>query len=309
MNFRRRSMTCDVFRCSLAVFGVMYCVCIAGADSAPSKAESISVAGAPDVDLRPRFDRWGLPPRLQGKRGTCSVCTMVGALEYAKAMHEGKGSRLSVEYLNWAKNQIASVRKRDGGKFSDLWEGFVESGICLDNDMPYRAKYDRNRGPSPEARAYAEKLARGGYRMQWIKAWNVRNGMTERQFQEIKQVIRGGWPVCGGFRWPKKLQRNESIMQMIPPKGVYDGHSVLVVGYRDDLQLPGGGAFILRDSLSGRDDRMMCYEYARAYLNDALWIESAKTPAVPTESGAETANRKWRQFSRLTGFLPAIGAR
>jgi hypothetical protein len=43
----------------------------------------------------------------------------------------------------------------------------------------------------------------------------------------------------------------------------------------------------LRDSLSDRDDRMMCYEYARAYLNDALWIESAKTPAVPAKAAAK----------------------
>jgi hypothetical protein len=210
---------------------------------------------------------------------------MVGALEYAKAMRDGEGVRLSVEYLNWAKNNVPFVKIRDGGKFSDLWAGFLEGGICLDKDMPYRPKYDRKQGPSPEALAYAKGFERGDYRMHWIKNWNAKNGLTEEQFQEIKQSLRGGWPVCGGFRWPRTLQWKKNALPMYPPEGVYDGHSVLLVGYCDDPELPGGGAFILRDSLTDRDDRMMCYEYARAYMNDALWIESIK----PSEGSARTA--------------------
>jgi C1A family cysteine protease len=110
----------------------------------------------------------------------------------------------------------------------------------------------------------------------WIKKWNPTTGLSDKQFEEIKQAIHKEWPVCGGFRWPNAPQWKEGVLQMAPPQGVFDGHSVLLVGYRDDPKLPGGGVFILRNSNTDRDDGLMCYEYARAYLNDALWIESDK---------------------------------
>ncbi|MCC6123539.1 MAG: C1 family peptidase [Pirellulales bacterium] len=279
MTFRRRPMMWNGFLCTFVILGLTHCARGADADSAPAKINNAKAADANGADLRPIFENWGLPPRVQGGRGTCSVFTMVGALEYAKAAHEGKGARLSVEYLNWAKN-IALITTIDGGNFANLWKGFLESGVCLDKDMPYRPHYDWKQGPSPEARAYAKKLERGDFHMHWIKTWDASTGITEEQYREIKQVLRDGWPVCGGFRWPKDAQWKEGVLQMAPPEGVYDGHSVLLVGYRDDPKLPGGGAFILRNSQSDRDDGMMCYEYARAYLNDALWIESAKAPAA-----------------------------
>jgi hypothetical protein len=240
-------------------------------------AKADAVAGA---DLRPTFQKWGLPPRVQGGRGTCSVFTMTGALEFALATHEGKATRLSVEYLNWAKN-IAFIRTVDGGNFADLWAGFQESGICPDCDMPYRPNYDWKQGPSPEARADAKKLPRPDFRMHWIKTWDISTGVTDEQFQAIKQVLRNGWPVCGGFRWPSAPDWKDGVLQMAPADKVYDGHSVLLIGYIEDPKMPGGGAFILRNSNTDKDDGQMCFEYARAYLNDALWIDADKAP-VPT---------------------------
>ncbi len=52
-----------------------------------------------------------------------------------------------------------------------------------------------------------------------------------------------------------------------------DGHSVLLVGYRDDKTQPGGGVFLIRNSAGPSRDGMMTYEYVRAYLNDAAWID------------------------------------
>jgi hypothetical protein len=249
------------------------------ADAAAGKVEPAKTAiPADSVDLRPTFEKWGLPPRMQGGRGTCSVFTMTGALEFALANHEGKATRLSVEYLNWAKN-IALISTKDGGNFADLWKGFLESGICPDANMPYQGNYDWQNRPSPDARAFAKKLSRRDFRMHWIKPWDASTGLTGEQYQEIKQVLHKGWPVCGGFRWPKAANWKEGVLQMAPPEGVFDGHSVLLIGYRDDAKLPGGGAFLLRNSNTHQDDGWMCYEYAKAYLNDALWIDAEKAPA------------------------------
>ena len=66
---------------------------------------------------------------------------------------------------------------------------------------------------------------------------------------------------------------------MCKPSEVFDGHSVLLVGYRDDASQPGGGVFIFRNTNRGGRDGFMPYHYAQAYLNDAVWIE-AKAPAT-----------------------------
>jgi C1A family cysteine protease len=95
---------------------------------------------ARSIDLRPLFEQRGLVPRRQGKRGTCSVFTVVGALEYALA-DVSAGTRLSVEFLNWAAHRVAN-RTADGGFFSELWEGYAAYGICPEEALPYREQYD-----------------------------------------------------------------------------------------------------------------------------------------------------------------------
>jgi hypothetical protein len=161
---------------------------------------SNEMAGA--VDLRPAFQKWGLPIRLQGDRGTCSVFAMTGALEYALASRQQTGTVLSVEFLNWASNQ-ATTNLNDGGFFSDLWTGFVAYGICPESNLPYLRSYDPSLRPGDEAMRRAREATEAHLRLHWIKPWNVATGLTETQFLEIKHALSLGWPVCGGFRWPK----------------------------------------------------------------------------------------------------------
>jgi hypothetical protein len=235
---------------------------------------TVSLAGGVAVDLRPAFTNWGLPQRLQNARGTCSVFTMTGALEYALARQQGRGTVLSVEYLNWASN-AATTNSGDGGFFSDLWAGFVAHGICTEADLPYRPDYDPKLQPDAAVQQRARIWLDHGLRLAWIKPWNVRTGLTGRQFREIQRVLGQQWPVCGGFRWPKREHWQAGVLQMAPPEGVFDGHSVLLVGYRDDPQQPGGGVFLVRNSGGSLHDAALSYEYVRAYMNDAAWISPA----------------------------------
>lgn len=230
---------------------------------------------AENIDLRPRFKKWGLGPRVQGKRGTCSVFAVAGALEYALATKRGRGTQLSVDYLNWASNQ-ALGEMEDGSFFSGLWQGFTIHGACPEQDMPYQDTFDPKRTPSEQAKAHARQMLEIGCRLHWIKQWDPNTGLTEKQLVAIKQVLRQQWPVCGGFRWPKKpVQWKDDILEMPPPEGVIDGHSVLLVGYRDDPEQSGGGVFVFRNSNRHGREGYMTYEYASAYMNDAVWIGRA----------------------------------
>ncbi len=223
------------------------------------------------VDLGPRFEQWGLATRSQGSRGTCSVFTVTRAIEYALSSKSKRTSRLSVEFLNWASNRTIGER-RDGGFFSDLWKGFERYGICDEEELPYAEEFDRWLRPSDAALAQARQLCESGLKLHWIKPWDPNCGLTGDQFAAVKQTLRQGWPVCGGFLWPKQPEWADGVLQMASRENVRDGHSVLLVGFRDDSAQPGGGVFLVQNTSNGPRLAKMSYEYVRAYMNDAAWI-------------------------------------
>jgi len=248
-------------------------------------ADRLAGSSSAGVDLRPAFQKWGLTPRVQGKRNTCSVFTVAGALEYAAANKTGRTLRVSVEFLNWASNQ--AVRDNDDGSFfSDLWRGFTIYGACPEQDMPYQDKFDPNRTPGEEAKDHARQMHEIGLQLHWIKPWNPNTGLTDAHLAAIKRVLDRRRPVCGGFRWPKQVKWRDDVLEMAPPEGVFDGHSVLLVGYRGDSQQPGGGMFLFRNSNNSGRDGWMTYEYARAYMNDAVWIDCEKEDGSTSASAS-----------------------
>ncbi|HRZ55607.1 MAG TPA: hypothetical protein P5525_09145, partial [Candidatus Paceibacterota bacterium] len=247
------------------------------------------------IDLRSEFDKLGLDRRRQGKRPTCSVFTVAGALEFAVAKRQGHCPRLSVEFLNWAANTVCGDAE-DGAFFSDLWKGYAAHGICLEEDMPYAAALDPARAPTAEAMADAMTRLPLALRLEWIKEWDVKTGLTEAHLAAIKQTLAAGWPICGGFRWPKQAQWVDGVLQMCPADVVYDGHSVLLVGYRNDRAQPGGGVFLFRNTANDGRDGAMPFEYAAAYMNDAAWIDfesrsNRRAGQNGTEPGAKGAQR------------------
>lgn len=237
------------------------------------------------IDLRPALQEWGLAGRLQAGRPTCSVFTLAGALEYAAAHRQRHGTRLSVEFLNWAANQVRA-EAADGGFFSDLWAGFAAWGICADAEMPYRQTFEPAPPPSVAASADARTRLALGLRRNWIKEWDVTTGLTDAHLTAIRHALSQGWPVCGGLRWPTHAQWQDDVLQMCPASAVFDGHSVLLVGYRDEPAQPGGGVFLIRNSGAAGRDGMLPYAYAQAYMNDALWIDYPARRKPPARAAA-----------------------
>ncbi len=234
-------------------------------------AQCLSTNLPSQCDLRPNFQKWGLTQRLQGGRGTCSVFAMTGALEYGLASYQQTGTVFSVEFLNWASNQ-ATTNSADGGFFSDLWAGYATYGICPETALPYQKQFDPNLHPDTSVLGQALEATNANLQIHWIKPWDIKTGLTEAQFQAIKRTLASGWPVCGGFRWPQHEHWQKGTLQMAPAAEVFDGHSVLLAGFRDDPEKPGEGVFLIRNSGGGEHAGAMPYEYVRAYMNDAAWI-------------------------------------
>ncbi|MCC6970663.1 MAG: DUF2961 domain-containing protein [Phycisphaerales bacterium] len=250
------------------------------------------------ADLRPKFAGFGLTPRVQGGRGTCSVFAVTQAREFAVARRKGVGERLSEEFLNWASNQAVG-ETADGGFFSDLWKGFEKYGVCAEPAMPYREKFEPDASPSADATAQAAAAQKLGLQLHWIKEWDVNTGLTAEHLASIKRTIAGGWPVFTGLRWPKHAEWDNNVLRMAAPADVFDGHSILFVGYRDDPAMPGGGAFIFRNSSGPARESEMTYEYALAYANDAAWIDAPLIDAgVSASAGSQEQDAERGQAIR-----------
>lgn len=242
-------------------------------DSSSTNCGPFSATLPARVDLRPALERFGLSPRVQGGRPTCSVFTVATALEFAVAKRHGQTPRLSVEFLNWASNKTCGDFQ-DGGFFSDLWKGFAVYGVCAETNMAYEAKFEPTHEPSAAALNDARTRLALGLQLHWLKPWDVKTGLTPAAFTAIKQTLANGWPVCSGLRWPKQERWVEDVLQSCPAADVRDGHSVLLVGYRDDATQPGGGVFLFRNTSHGGKDGAMPYAYAQEFMNDAVWVDS-----------------------------------
>lgn len=249
---------------------IMVSILAASADMASGDGGG---ATTQSVDLRPIFQNWGLTVRSQGNRNTCSVCTVTDAIEYALATKTRTGRRLSAEFLNWAKNQTTG-HDVDGGFFSDTWNGFAKYGISTIGEMPYQGKsFDPTTRPTEQALEDGREVLKAGLRMHWIKRWDSSKGASDEQVEEIKRTLRKQWPVCAGNLWPKEHAWKGDVLQIPPRDQMRDGHSVLLVGYQDDPDQPGGGVFIFRNTARADHFGEMPYEYARKYMNDAIWID------------------------------------
>jgi len=234
---------------------------------------------AQEKDLRPLFEKYNIGIYNQGERGTCSVFAVTGLLEFEYANTLGQTVLpLSVEYLNWASNKIVGETV-DGSYFSDAVKALKKYGICENALFPYYVQNYTNK-VEPSFAAIKDAKKRRGVTAIWIKDWNPSTGMSNIQILQVKTQIKNIHPVAIGFRWPKKDEKYRKIvngLMIVPPEeGVFDGHSVLLVGFKDDKDIPGGGYFIFKNSYGKEYGEngygKMPYEYVRKYANDGVAI-------------------------------------
>ncbi len=177
----------------------------------------------------PELERLGLTARVQGNRDTCSIFAVTGVAEFEVGRQSRRRpSRLSEEFLIWAGNK-ASGMTGDQAMFYKAVHGLDVLGICSDELMPYRSSSDATRRPSPAALANAKEESRR-WRVHWIKRWDVQCPLSPPQILAIRQALAGGHPVACGLRWPKQLHGSE-LLEVPPPKKVFDGHSIMLTGY------------------------------------------------------------------------------
>jgi C1A family cysteine protease len=237
----------------------------------------IELVNRPNVDLRPTIKTMGISIRDQGGRGTCSVFAMTFLLEFMYAKNAGSmNPDLSEEYLNYASN-LAINQFSDGGFFDALDLGYQTYGIVNESQSPYHNSYNPPYVASAAMLATGEAIA-PRFKATFIKPWDVTTGLTPGELQGIEHVLDTGRPVAVGVRWPNSFETEKihgiQLMKTPPASGVFDGHSIDLVGYKASNSFPGGGYFIFRNSYStgfGADGYgFMSFDYVKKYVNDAV---------------------------------------
>lgn len=257
----------------------------------PGMAIADDTQPLPDrVDLRPRFEEYGMAPEAQGARNTCSLfaITAVAEFEYHQAGNQAD-QRFSQEYLVWAADEATGMQG-DQAMFYEALAGLNTLGICTANLSPYGDEADAGHR-APDAAIDAARALRDRWRIHWIRLWNVERPLSDSQMEGVRAALAAGHPVACGLRWPGS-GRGDRILEVPDANDVYDGHSIVLTGYERDESAPGGGLFQFRNSDGPRwgdgGYGVMSFAYVRAYANDALWLEcgppGSETPLLRVEA-------------------------
>ncbi len=271
----------QIYRATSFAFALWWLATASQAELAPLPASSSLIA-----DL----DRQNLTALAQGDRGVCSLFAITGLAEVESYRDESAPHRrLSEEYLIWAGRRISGSHG-DQAMFYIATAGLNALGVCPDALMPYAESTDPQREPSAEAQAMARDFGQR-WQIHWIKRWSLEAPLDENQLLDIKRALVAGHPVACGMRWPKK-PRGSELLEVPGAEEVFDGHSVMLVGYQDDPAVKGGGMLRFRNSFGAdwgdHGYGAISYAYAAAYANDAVWLSLGKpgseTPAVRYEA-------------------------
>ena len=219
------------------------------------------------ISLLAEFELFGLTPLAQGNRDVCSLFAITAVAEFERDRHaKNPQPRLSEEYLIWAAKEAVG-KSGDQAMFYEAVLGLDHLGICPSELMPYTKE------PGHHAKPSQRRLSRvGNSDIAGVpcgsRRWSVDAKLTEPEHLEIKRALAAGHPVACGLRWPNKLQGSE-LLKVPPPQAVFDGHSIVLVGFEDDPKQPGGGAFQFRNSdgpnWGERGYGLISYGYVRAF--------------------------------------------
>ena len=239
------------------------------------------LSSLPQVDLRPTIQSLQLAVRSQGGRGTCSVFAMTFLLEYMyRSRLAVPANDLSEEYINHAAN-LVSGQNGDGDFFDNIEAGYRTWGIVPEATVPYN--------PSTPISSIAQSILGAGklwtrFRVDFIKPWDSSKGATQSQLETVIAYLDKNVPVAFGGWWFKQetwgttLIHDVEVMN-VPPVDqksamLFDGHSIVLVGYRRDKAFSGGGYFVFRNSWGAGwgDDGYgyMPFGYVLGYANDLV---------------------------------------
>jgi len=215
------------------------------------------------VDLRPVYRQYGIAFKNQGRRPSCSVFALLGALEYEYARAFGHAEPLSEEFLIWATlHQNPGTPVDDGFHFREVISALQTWGVARQELMPNTFGIKPSEIAPPDADARADALGRN----QAIPVW-YRTG--DKYFvARVIDALNHATPVVVGIRWPHpNTLRNNHLLRDQRPLS-HSAHAVTIIGYESPEGTIDGTTFIFRNSYGTQWGLGGCGLIAARYLHE-----------------------------------------
>lgn len=237
------------------------------------------------VDLRPQFREYGLGANNQGRRPSCTIFSIVSALEYELARKTKKPKDLSEEYLIWAtmrylykdsgtaSKAIKSLQNNGDLGFTafDVMLALSQYGIADIEDFSNKIGTTMKKIPDPPKAVIQKAKKRRDIRAYWLKSPN-----NKERINEIVHMLNLEHPIVVGLAWPpnRTLAHQATLSKQQPRRGA--GHAVVLVGYTNETGKPSDMRFIFRNSWGRRWGNggygFITYDYMMKHLRTALYL-------------------------------------
>jgi hypothetical protein len=242
------------------------------------------------------------PVRDQGQRGTCVAFGTVALREFLL----GSRDDLAEQFLYWACKELDG-HPGPGTYIHTAMSALAQYGVCQEAIWPYNPTQtdDEGQGPPPPG---ANDDARS-YRLDSTRTVEPNLVVHYKHVLAGDQTVSGmpvtfGSLVFNSWYMSPETHRTGKITLPLPGETPVGGHAWCIVGYVDDVDVPGGGYFIVRnswgtgwatDSPEAVGHALMPYEYVERYTFEAFTGPSTSAKATaPVET-----NPEWREFTRV----------
>ena len=240
-----------------------------------------------EVDFRPRFRELGIGVRNQGRRPSCAIHAIVGALEYLEGSRTGESENFSEYYLYWAtlktlgrydqsSRWISRGEDEDAGfLLPEVLQAIRNFGIPTVDEAPGLGNSGMGEVAGPPTQSIVE-LAR---QRTDVRSFAVPGRTRDITLGNIVHALNSGMPVVVGMAWPYFHSiRKSAYLENQKVRPGY-GHAVTLVGYRCPSGRIEDIAFIFRNSWGAKWGAggygYVKYDYIVKNLFDAHVIESS----------------------------------
>jgi len=235
----------------------------AGAQKAVGGAGSALPAS---FSLRPAYKAFRMDVDDQGRRGSCLIFGVINPLEFHLA-RLGKPEKLSERFLQWGANQVRGMTAdNEGYRIGDVLKALEQYGYT--SEWMFGAKYRDHGGVGrPDKEALADAKQRGRVQVQFFGGEKI----EAADIQAICGALVSSNPVTFCLTWPEQVTfGNRKLIK--PWKKSAGNHAIVAVGYVLEKDLPGGGAFEVRNSWGdnwGKDGHaLLSFEwFQKTYLS------------------------------------------
>ena len=214
--------------------------------------------------------------RHQKSRSTCVAFASAAWFEFHRDQLSGTANRRhSEQFLYWGCKQIDGVANEEGTWLKFARQVVKRQGVCLNSTWPYNPlpiAGNESQDPPP-ANAIEE-----------AKQFKATSQKLAPKTAKLRQALDAGRPVVltvatfASWDFAVPFQTGEIIMPL-PGELSDGGHAICVVGYEINPRLPGGGAFIIRNSWGtafGKQGRFapgygtLFFDYINKYGSEAF---------------------------------------